>query len=160
MTLGDRVPGVQGLDHVGLNVPDLEQAVRFFTDAFGATTVFRIGRVSDPEGVSMERIGAPRDASFELAMLQLGAGRLELLSWWTAEDQAGEGPRPSDVGASHVAVNVSDVNVAVEHLHTMQGVQVLGEPVTFDSGATPGLTNVFLRTPWGALIELVNWGTG
>jgi catechol 2,3-dioxygenase-like lactoylglutathione lyase family enzyme len=151
------VLGVGGLDHVGLNVPDLDQAVTFFTEAFGATTVFRLGRTSDPEGGSMERLGAPREAAFELAMLELGSGRLELLRWWSV-DQADREPRSSDVGACHVSVLVSDVTAAVEGLRTREGVRVLGEPVTFDAGATPGLTNAFVTTPWGALIELVNWG--
>lgn len=145
------------LDHIGLNVPDLEQAVNFFTEAFGATTVFRLGRINDLEGGSMERLGAPREAAFELVMLQLGTGRLELLRWWNP-NQADRAPQSSDIGACHVAVQVSDVAATLESLRAREGVQVLGEPVTFDTGATSGLTNAFVTTPWGTLIELVNWG--
>jgi catechol 2,3-dioxygenase-like lactoylglutathione lyase family enzyme len=151
------VPGVEGLDHVGLNVPDMDQAVRFFTEAFGATTLFCIDRIADPEGGAMERLGAPRAASFELTMLQLGSGRLELLRWWT-EDPSDDAPRSSGLGAAHVAIKVSDVAAAVACLGAMDGVQVLGQPITFASGVTPGLTNAFVTTPWGALVELLDWG--
>lgn len=146
-----------GFDHVGLNVPDLDQAIAFFVDAFGATEVFRIAPFSDEEGGSMERLGAAREAAFELVMLQLGSGRLELLRWWSP-DPADRLLRSSDVGASHIAMQVANVALAVEKLRTREGVRVLGEPVTFETGATPGLTNAFVTTPWGALIELVNWG--
>lgn len=145
------------LDHVGLNVPDLDQAVAFFIDAFGATEVFRIERFSDIEGGSMERLGAAREAAFELAMLQLGSGRLELLRWWSP-NPADRDLRSSDVGASHIAVKVANVAQTLESLRARGDVRVLGEPVTFETGATPGLTNAFVTTSWGALIELVNWG--
>lgn len=145
------------LDHVGLNVPNLDEAVAFFIDAFGAKEVFRIERFSDIKGGSMERLGAAREAAFELVMLQLGSGRLELLRWWSP-NPVDPGLRSSDVGASHIAVKVANVEQALESLRAREDVWVVGEPVTFETGATPGLTNAFVTTSWGALIELVNWG--
>lgn len=150
-------PGTRGLDHVGLNVPDLDEAIDFFASQFNARVKFRLGPVSDPDGGSMERLGADRMAQFELAMLEIGAGRLELLRWWVRPDH--EAPfSGSDVGSSHVAIAVSDVSVALARLRDTEGVRVIGEPVTFTSGATPGLTNAFVTSPWGSLIELVDWG--
>jgi catechol 2,3-dioxygenase-like lactoylglutathione lyase family enzyme len=148
---------VRGLDHVGLNVPDLEEAVAFFVEVLGAQVLFRMDRFSDPEGGAMQRLGAPRSARFELAMLSLGTGRLELLRWWCAEQRT-DPPRSSDIGGSHVAIEVANVAAAFARLGTIPGVTVLGEPVTFGEGPTPGLTNAFVTTPWGALLELVNWG--
>ena len=48
----------------------------------------------------------------------------------------------------------------VERLRVAPDVELLGQPVTFDAGPTPGLTNAFLRTGWGVLLELVDWGGG
>lgn len=157
MTDRQPVPGTRGLDHVGINVPDLDQAVRFFTTAFGATTLFRLPPISDPSGDTMRRLDAPADAEFELAMLHLGGGRLELLQW-RGPGQSRSQPQSLDVGASHVAIEVADVPDAVRHLRRLDGVRIIGEPVTFDEGPTPGLTNAFAITPWGMLLELVDWG--
>ncbi|WP_427015656.1 VOC family protein [Pseudarthrobacter sp. P1] len=145
------------LDHVGLCVPDLEQATAFFVEAFGATVVFRLDRIRDPEGGSMQRIGANRAAEFEAVMLEMAGGRLELLQWWSGESRA-EQPAAMDVGASHLAMQTPDLRATLAVLRQMPGVVVMGEPVTFLEGATPGLSNAFVRTPWGTILELVNWG--
>lgn len=145
-----------GLDHVGLNVPDLDQAVEFFRAAFGATVVFRMERYVDPSGDAPTRLGARRSASFELAMLALPGGRLELMRWWNGQD-GGSAPGAADMGGSHVAIAVTDVGAALEQLATLPDVRVLSTPVTFEDGPTPGLTNAFVSAPWGMLIELVNW---
>jgi catechol 2,3-dioxygenase-like lactoylglutathione lyase family enzyme len=151
------IPGVRDLDHVGLNVPDLDQAVEFFTRRLGADVVFRLERFADPDGGSLTRLGAPATASLELAMLALGAGRLELLHWEDGSPTTAP-PGAADTGGSHVAVEVADVGSALADLRAVPGVRVLGEPVTFTAGPTPGLTNAFATTPWGALLELVSWG--
>lgn len=152
------VEGTEGLDHAGVVVADLDAAVDFFIRWFGARVMFRLDRVADPSGEAPARLGAPRDASFALAMLALGTGRLELLQWW----RSGPPPPaalPHAVGAAHVAVRVTDVPATLARLRTATGVEVLSEPVTFDAGPTPGLTNAFLHTDWGVLIELVHWGS-
>ena len=145
------------LDHVGINVPDLEKAVAFFVEAFGATVVFRLDRIRDPEGESMRRIGAHQKAEFEAVMLDLSGGRLELLQWWSDRAQPRQ-PAAVDAGASHVAIQTSSIHATLETLRQMHGVEVIGEPVTFSEGATPGLSNAFVRAPWGTVIELVDWG--
>ena len=153
---GGAVPGVRGLDHVGLSVPDLDAAVAFFVQSFGAQVVFRMDRPPTGAAMGAERLGADPQAQFALAMLSLGGGRIELLQWWSA--RAG-GPLPAveSHGGSHVALEVDDVAGALERLARIDGVRILSEAVTFAEGPTPGLTNAFARAPWGAVIELVSW---
>ncbi|MCP1413750.1 VOC family protein [Paenarthrobacter sp. A20] len=145
------------IDHYGLNVPNLEQAVSFFQEAFNAQVVFRLARMRDPDGGSMQRIGAdPRD-EFEVVMLDLAGQRLELLQWWSPQGTR----RPLGAtghGASHLGMTCPDLAATLNQLRRMPGVTVLGEPQTFTEGPTPGLTNAFVLTPWGSSIELVNWG--
>jgi catechol 2,3-dioxygenase-like lactoylglutathione lyase family enzyme len=150
------------LDHVGLAVPDLDQAVNFFTANFGALCLFSLGRPDRGEGVpgeagrGAERLGAAPGAEFALAMLQVGRARLELLQWWTGRP-AGRPPEADEPGGAHVAIEVADVQAELDRLRQAPGVEVLGEPVTFAAGGTPGVTNAFLRAPWGLLVELVHW---
>ena len=149
------VPG-RGFDHVGLTVPDLGSAVDFFVGVFGARLVFSMDRSSEGEDMGAERLGVRPASQFSLAIVELGASRLELLQWWPAPSDA-RPPRADLAGGAHVAVDVEEVAQALEGLRLVEGVQVVGEPVTFATGATPGLTNAFVRTPWGALVELVSW---
>lgn len=143
------------LDHTGLVVPDLDEAVEFFQVAFGAEVVFRMYRFDDPTGGATRRLGAQHGTSFALAMLGWGDRRLELLQWWPPWNEDSHGPEA--VGASHVAVEVPDLWTALESLRHIPGVRVVGDPVTFTEGPTPGLTNAFVSSPWGCLIELMQW---
>lgn len=149
-----RVAGA-GLDHAGLVVPDLAAAVAFFTEVFGARVVFEMDRFDDSTGAGPLRLGARRGTGFALAMLAWGEQHLELLQWWPAGDEAA--PEPESVGAAHVAITVPDAAAALDVLRQVPGVSVLGEPVTFAEGPTPGLTNAFVSAPWGCLIELMQW---
>ena len=38
-----RLPGVTGVEHIGLTVPEIEAATRFFADVLGAETLYDIG---------------------------------------------------------------------------------------------------------------------
>lgn len=145
------------LDHVGVNVPELEPAVAFFKDVFDATVMFRLGKTSDPNGKLMERTGADRGAEFEAVMLRIGDGNLELLQW-SSNESLSSLPAAVDVGASHIGIEVPDLAVVLERAREVEGVQVIGDPVTFSEGPTPGLSNAFFRTPWGAIVELLHWG--
>lgn len=158
--MGDAgVFGTRRFDHVGLSVPELDAAVAFFVDCFGAQVLFRMDRPATPGPMGADRLGADRDAHFALAMLSLGDGRVELLQWWSARAGGPAPPAPAmeSPGGSHIAIEVDDVEDALARLSRVDGVSILSEPVTFTEGPPPVLTNAFVLTPWGALLELVSW---
>ena len=37
------LPGLAGAEHIGITVPDLEDATRFFVDVIGCKAVFEVG---------------------------------------------------------------------------------------------------------------------
>ncbi|MFC6886521.1 MULTISPECIES: VOC family protein [Actinomadura] len=143
------------LDHTGMSVPDLGAAVEFFVTHFGARVEFTLPRVDG----GAERLGAPADAAFALAMLDIGGARVELIQWWSPLAVAGGPPRADMPGGAHLGVEVDDLPAMLAKLEAVPGVIVLGRPVTFNEGPTPGLTNAFVSTPWGGLVELLSWGT-
>lgn len=142
------------IDHVGLSVPDLDDAARFFVDSLGAREVFRLPPVTEPGAAG--RLGVVGRTSFELLMLDLGGTHLELLRWRPEAELAGPPPAHAR-GAAHVALRVDDLPATLRRLRAVDGVSVVGEPVRFTEGPTPGLLNAFVTTPWGALLELLEW---
>lgn len=100
------------VDHVGMTVPDMGTAIRFFEHALGARLLWRAGPFNEtPTGVAME--------SVEIAMLRLGTSiNLELLAY-RAEKQQREMPSNIDIGAGHIAVFVDDLNAAAASLRSM-----------------------------------------
>jgi hypothetical protein len=68
-------------------------------------------------------------------------------------------PRPSERGAGHLAFYVDDIQSALDELSARDGVQVLGAIET-ETGAMAGLKWVYVMTPWGMVLELINWPLG
>ncbi len=44
------IPGLQGTDHIGFTVPDIDHAVTFFRDVIGWDVFYSLGSISDESG--------------------------------------------------------------------------------------------------------------
>jgi len=152
------LPGLRGIEHVGLTVPDLDEAVRFFCDTLGCVHVFDGGRFAEPEFMRRQ-LGVAADASLRYCFLRCGHGpNLEVFEY-EARDRSLEPPRNSDVGGHHLAFYVDDLSVAVDYLRR-RGVRVQGEPVTIEDGPAAGSVWVYFLAPWGLQLELVSYPAG
>lgn len=154
------IHGVRATDHVGLTVPDLDEAEAFFVQVIGATPWYRLGSKSDPGGSWMaEHLNVHPDAVVdEIRFLRLPGGTVLELFGYTAPDQDGRPPRNSDVGAVHLAFYVDDLDAAVRELHD-RGLQVQGAP-TVSQGPNAGQRWVYFLAPWGLQCELVSYPEG
>lgn len=146
----------RNVHHVGLTVPDLDEAIEFFVDAIECDVLYRKGPFGDSDGDSMKRrLDVHSDATASLAMLRCGpTTNLELFEW-DAPDQDETPTKNSDIGAMHLGLQVEDIDSAVEALTDRDDVTVLDTPQTNDDGPTAGLTYVYCRVEWGLYLELV-----
>lgn len=144
------LPGFAGLHHVGYSVPDLDEAIAFFTDALGFTLVSRGGPLmagAEPDDDRMTRVfGVHWHAKVRMAFLRRDGLTVELTCWETPEQRVTP-PINSDIGAAHLALAVTDLDAAVAALRLYPGVLML-EPYENDAFA-------YVRTPWGMLIQLM-----
>lgn len=148
---------VQGIQHIGLTVPDMQQAVDFFTTLFGAVTAMECGSVDVDDAFMMRRLGVPagRRIKDQRVIVCGNGGNLELFEY-SGEAGPGEPKRNSEVGGFHFAFQVDDTVAATTRLRAA-GVDVLEGPTLIESGPMQGLTWVYLRSPWGLFLELVSW---
>lgn len=152
-----RIPGVQHVDHVAFTVPELDEAVRFFVQVFGAEELYRSERGPDAEFMP-RNFAVPPDARLKLAMLRMPPNlNLELFEW-SSTDRRVEHPRHSDAGGHHLCFSVADVDAAIDVLGRWPGVRVLGDrkEVAGDSPRVAGNRWTYFLTPWGLLMELVD----
>jgi glyoxylase I family protein len=154
------IPGVTRLDHVGITVPDIEQAREFFVDVLGFEYLYTLGPLRDDEGHWMsehlnvhDRAVAPRIYFFRMG----GQAILEVFEYH-APDQRPEPPRNSDIGGHHIALYVDDLDAAVADLRR-RGLRVLGEP-TVSKGPHEGQRWIYFLAPWGLQCELVSYPNG
>jgi catechol 2,3-dioxygenase-like lactoylglutathione lyase family enzyme len=151
------LPGLSHVDHAALTVPDLDEAVRFFTEVFGAEELYRSRRGPDPDFMP-QNFEVPVDASLELSMMRMSPNlNIELFEWRTS-DKREQFPRHSDSGGHHLCFAVEDVDVALAYLRTVPGVRILGQrkEVAGDSPSVAGNRWTYFQTRWGLMIELVD----
>jgi catechol 2,3-dioxygenase-like lactoylglutathione lyase family enzyme len=153
--------GLVGMDHVGLTVPDIEEAVAWFEDALGCSAPLTFGPFGDPVGTFMQDLLGvhPRAVIEQITMIRCGkSANIELFEY-DAPDQRTDPPRNSDYAGHHVAFYVGDIDAAVAHM-TAKGVEKLLGPLTVTDGPAAGQTINYFRAPFGTYVELISYPDG
>jgi len=162
----ETLPGLSRVDHVALTVPDLDSAVRFYSDVIGGKELYRLGpfdaaelpRMPDGRDWSEAHINV-RGARLMIAMLQVGPNlMLELFRYERPNDAETQPPRNCDLGGHHIAFKVDDLNVAARYLK-LKGVRVMDGPIVLNDGPCTGQRLIYFLDPWGNQLELVEYGT-
>ncbi len=150
------IPTLRGVDHTGLNVPDLDAAVAFFTDVLGAQLLWEVGPLGGGD-MMIERYGVDPQLRVRLAMLRVGAScNVELLQYLNPEGQPPglEEPANSELSVGHLAFLVADINAAAQYLQG-RGLRLFAGPNLDAAGPKAGEKHQYFLTPWGSSLELV-----
>lgn len=125
------------IDHLGIAVRSLDQALRFYRDQLGLDVVMR-------ETVAEEKVN--------VAMLPVGEPRIELLEATEDDSVIGKFLDKRGEGLHHVALRVPDLNAAVDRLRA-SGARLLNEP----RAGAGGHLYVFVHpsSTGGVLLELI-----
>lgn len=149
-------PDVRGIEHVGITVPNLEEATKYFADVLGAVFVYDV--LKEPDfGDDLERtLGVPKGSVVkQVRLLRLGGGANIELFEYSADGQR-IANRPCDLGLQHFAVFVDDMEAVAERVRKAGGrvLNVIKNLPDLDGG----VNNRFLYTnlPWGGTMELIS----
>lgn len=155
------VPGTRGVDHVGLTVPDMGDAVAFFTDVLGCTKAMSFGPFRDDAGSFMtDALGVnPRAVIEEITQMRCGFGSNIELFKYTSPDQAVAIARNSDVGGFHIAFYVDDIAAAAAYLRE-KGVATRLGPIPVTDGPAAGQSILYFQAPWGLQLEAISYPAG
>jgi catechol 2,3-dioxygenase-like lactoylglutathione lyase family enzyme len=159
------IPSFASVDHVGITVPDLDAAVRFYSDVFGCTERFRMGPFDAQE---LPSVPDGRDwsdahvnvagARFRFVMLQLGPNlMLELFQYDRPTNRREQLPRNCDLGGHHLALKVHDIERAIKYLKSQPGVTMMEGPIVVTDGPCAGMRVIYFLDPWGNQMELVEF---
>lgn len=150
---------ILGIDHVGINVPDLQQAIDFFSDIFGFTAVTQLGPFPLDAAWKENNNMHANTGAVTIKMLHAGIGAsIEVFAY---DNNHGNKTYPGsdDLGSSHIGFYTGNMDEAVAFLKE-KGIRFLGEPFLMPSGDTEGETWVYFLSPWGAKMELVSYPNG
>jgi catechol 2,3-dioxygenase-like lactoylglutathione lyase family enzyme len=149
-------------DHVSWTVPDLDAAVRFYTEVFGAVELFRMGPlaaadlpVGDDGRDWMESHVNVAGAKLTLAMLQLTPNlKFQLVQYDAPADRRETLPRNCDRGGHHLGLRVDDVDAAARYL-ARHGCTIL-DTIVIEAGPLAGHKNLYVLDPFGHQLEIVD----
>jgi methylmalonyl-CoA epimerase len=137
MTGSNEISSLGKIDHLGIAVRSIDQALLFYRDQLGLACGLR-------ETVEVEKVHA--------ATLQLGESRIELLEASAPDSVIAKFIDKRGEGLHHVAIGLPDLSAAVQRLKAA-GARLLNEP---RQGAG-GHTYVFVHpaSTGGVLLELI-----
>jgi catechol 2,3-dioxygenase-like lactoylglutathione lyase family enzyme len=155
-----KVPGLLGIDHLGITVPDIAQAIRWFEDVLGYVEPLTFGPFADPVGTFIQDVVGtdPRAVIEQITEGRGGNGPNVELFQYTAPDQDRTFRRNSDWGGHHIAFYVRHIEKAVEHMERMGVPKLLG-PFAVTDGPAAGQTINYFRAPFG-FVELISYPKG
>jgi catechol 2,3-dioxygenase-like lactoylglutathione lyase family enzyme len=156
-----QVPGLRGHDHTGITVPDIKQALDFFTNVLGCQHAMTFGPFSDDKGTFMQDLlnVHPRAKIEQISLVRCGYGSNIELFQYSSPDQKDATPKNSDIGGYHIAFYVDDIKAAADYLKA-NNVRTLMGPLPVDQGPAAGQSILYFMAPWGLQFELISYPKG
>jgi catechol 2,3-dioxygenase-like lactoylglutathione lyase family enzyme len=138
--------------HTGLTVRDLAQMRSFFAQVLNA----EVGEVRQiPPGDTLGHITGVHGAQARVCMITLPGGHVvELLEYAAPASVTTIAPRPCDIGAGHLALQVDSV-ADIAHRALAFGFAVAGRLQFLPSGPFAGQWVAYIRDIHGFTLELI-----
>ncbi|MCR9092656.1 MAG: VOC family protein [bacterium] len=138
---------IHAIDHTAISVPDLDEAVDFYTNVLGFEVESESGW---PRGAArVDQLVGLRDSSSKVAMVRLGDTRIEIFQYVSPTPNVRDpGLRVCDHGITHFCLRVTGIEDEYARLEAA-GVEFNGPPVDVGSSIC-----VYGRDPFGNVIEL------
>lgn len=168
------IPTNMGLDHVGIVVPNAQEAADFLMEVFDAEFDWEVKREARPtageRGWSTIFGVHPEAYMPHVIMLKCGEHPLtqyvEIFEWKSPDHQKLNGENGwykfSDIGNSYISFTVKDIDSVVTHIKKYvipkwKGTRFIQDPPMQFPLRGEICTSTFLVSPWGMWIELTCW---
>ena len=141
---------VEGVNHHGITVTDIEKSVEFFVGVLG----FQSGPTVELDETFSAGVTGVEGAVIKVAFVEGPGINVELLQYLAPADRSVVRARPCDVGSAHLALFVDDVDAIVEAA-TQAGWELAGVVQPIVVGPRAGGRAAYVRNSDGTTLELV-----
>jgi catechol 2,3-dioxygenase-like lactoylglutathione lyase family enzyme len=156
--MATRLPGVTGVHHIGVSVPDLDKARSFYIDILGA--VEEVAPMAWAENPFIDAVVGLKGSAARQFFCRLGNVQLEVFEYSTPRQRPLDPNRGvNEYGYTHIALQVEDV-AAVHDRIVAAGLPVHTPPnlsaITVDeSGGRHGYAGTYCRDFFGNVFEIL-----
>lgn len=152
---------VRGIDHIGITVPNIEEAAKFLEAAFGATAIYETITPSDTpmQGEDADEIlgFVKGSAIVHMRLMRLGNGPSIELFEMKVPGERKKNIVPSDIGLQHFAVYTDDIETTKEKVEKAGGLLLKGPIKMLRKEGGEGNQFMYTKTPWGSIVELITY---
>jgi methylmalonyl-CoA/ethylmalonyl-CoA epimerase len=131
------------INHLGVAVESIDAALNFWRDGLG---------------LELNEIEVVEDQGVRVALLPIGASRIELLEATGAETPVGKFIAKRGPGIHHLCVEVVDIHAQLEKLKA-RGIRLIDEQPRVGAGGAP-VAFIHPASTGGVLVELTQSGSG
>lgn len=128
---------IRKVDHIGIAVKDLDEAVKFYTEILGLT-------VQGYEEVSEQKV--------KVAFIPIGDTELELLESTEPDGPIAKYIEKKGTGIQHVAFNVENIEKALEEIKE-KGIRLIDEKPRYGAGGSK-IAFLHPKSTQGILVEV------
>jgi catechol 2,3-dioxygenase-like lactoylglutathione lyase family enzyme len=152
------LPGIQGVHHIGISVPDIEKARHFYIDLLGG--VEEVAPMEWRDNAFIDSVVGLKDSAAKQFMVRLGNTHLEVFEYSQPRSAAQEPNKGvHNFGYTHFAVQVDDI-LAVHDRLVEAGIRVHAPPsmegITVDEdGSKRGYAATYCRDWFGNVFEIM-----
>lgn len=141
---------VFGFNHTAFVVSDLDRTIGFFKDLLG----FELASRAPRDAKAVEGMTGLDGIDIEIAYLRGFGQWIELIRYKAPSNRGKALPKIFQDGAGHIALDVGDIEAAVEASADF-GLKPVGEIVTIDQGPNQGRKVVYLQSVEGLSVEFI-----
>lgn len=139
---------LKGIHHNEITVRDLDESLKFYTDVLGLEPSKELKR----HVKEMEQSGKMKNVKMDIAVLQVGEDRFELIQYLNREGKKTD-VNPWDYGAQHIAFEVDDVQEVYEKLKKTD-VEIITHP---EANEEFGANWMYFKDPDGGTVEAIEF---
>lgn len=141
---------IYGFNHTAFVVSDLDRTISFFKELLG----FELASRAPRDAKAIQGMTGLNGADIEVAYLR-GLGQwIELIRYKSPSNRGKALPKIFQDGVGHIAIDVGDVEAAVEAAADYD-LKPVGEIVTIDQGPNQGRKVVYLQSSDGLSVEFI-----
>jgi len=152
-------PQVKSIEKIGMTVRSMNRSVRFYHEVLG------FQKISDEEftGAVFEKLENVFGLHIRVVRMQLGDETIELTDYLTSGGRSiPEDAKANDLSFQHIAIVVSDMEKAYQHLRKYDVEHVSTSPQTLPASIAPaaGVKAFYFHDPDNHNLELIYFPNG
>ena len=153
---------MRGHDHTGITVPDMKQAVDFFTEVVGCKKAMSFGPFADDKGTFMQDLLGvdPKAVIEEITLVRCGFGSNIELFKYTAPDQKDAEAEATATSAASTSPSMSTTSPPPRPISTARASPTRMGPLPVNEGPAAGQTILYFQAPWGLQLEAISYPNG